>query len=74
MEKVPKDKTHSLFSIGTADRTIFSLKVRPDGNLDIQSAGSKEPGILKARLSKGRWTHISLIHYPHRGSKPTIRK
>ncbi|PIL27451.1 hypothetical protein GSI_10600 [Ganoderma sinense ZZ0214-1] len=73
MEKIPKDKTHSLFTIGSADRTILSLKVRPDGNLDIQSAGSKEPGVLKARLSKGRWTHISLVHYPHRGSKPTIR-
>lgn len=70
---MPRDKTHNLFSITTGDRNIFSIKLRPDGSLDCESTGNKEPAILKARLAKGRWTHVSLIHYPHRGSKPTIR-
>ncbi|TBU31477.1 beach-domain-containing protein [Dichomitus squalens] len=73
IEKIPKDKTHNLFSIAAGDRKIFSMRLRSDGNLDIESTGSKDPGVLKANLAKGRWTHIALVHYPHRNSKPTIR-
>ena len=74
IEQVPKDKSHNLFSISTGERDIFSLKLRPDGSLDCASTGNKDPGVLKARLAKGRWTHVTLVHYPHRGSKPTIRE
>ncbi|RPD65419.1 beach-domain-containing protein [Lentinus tigrinus ALCF2SS1-7] len=73
IEQVPRDRTHNLFSICTGERDIFSLKLRPDGNLDCESTGSKDPSMLKARLAKGRWTHVTLVHYPYRGSKPTIR-
>ncbi|KAI0360774.1 beach-domain-containing protein [Trametes cingulata] len=73
IEQVPRDKKHNLFSIVSGDRAIFSLKLRPDGSLDCESTGNKEPAVLKARLAKGRWTHVALVHYPHRGSKPTIR-
>ncbi|KAH9846387.1 beach-domain-containing protein [Lenzites betulinus] len=73
IEKIPRDKHHNLFSISTGDRVLFSLKLRPDGSLDCESTGNKEPAVLKARLAKGRWTHLTLTHYPHRNSKPTIR-
>ncbi|KAI0746713.1 beach-domain-containing protein [Daedaleopsis nitida] len=73
IEQVPRDKTHNIFSISTGDRDIFSMKLRPDGSLDCASTGNKEPAVLKAHLAKGRWTHVTLIHYPHRGTKPTVR-
>ncbi|KAH9919489.1 beach-domain-containing protein [Epithele typhae] len=73
IEQVPRDRIHNLFSISNGDQEYFSLKLRPDGNLDCASTGNKEPAVLKARLAKGRWTHVTLVHYPHRGSKPTIR-
>ncbi|KAI0646236.1 beach-domain-containing protein [Trametes meyenii] len=73
IEQVPRDKKHNMFSISSGERTIFSVKLLPDGSLECESTGSKEPTALKARLAKGRWTHVTLVHYPHRGSKPTIR-
>lgn len=24
-------------------------------------------------MPKGRWTHVTVVHYPHRASNPTIR-
>ncbi|KAH9896772.1 beach-domain-containing protein [Cubamyces lactineus] len=73
IEQVPRDKKHNIFSIVSGERTLFSLKLRPDGLLDCESTGNKEPAVLKASLAKGRWAHVALVHYPHRGSKPTIR-
>ncbi|OSD07923.1 beach-domain-containing protein [Trametes coccinea BRFM310] len=73
IEQVPRDKKHNIFSILSGDRSLFSLKLRPDGSLDCESTGNKEPAVLKAHLAKGRWTHLALVHYPHRNSKPTIR-
>lgn len=73
IEQVPRDKEHNIFSISSGDRILFSLKLRPDGSLNCESTGNKEPAVLKAHLAKGRWTHVTLVHYPHRNSKPTIR-
>ncbi|OJT13456.1 Beige protein -like protein [Trametes pubescens] len=73
IEQVPRDKEHNIFSISSGDRTLFSLKLCPDGSLNCESTGNKEPAVLKAHLAKGRWTHVTLVHYPHRNSKPTIR-
>ncbi|KAI0826715.1 beach-domain-containing protein [Trametes gibbosa] len=73
IEKVPRDVRHSLFSISSSSSVLFSLKLRPDGSLDCESTGNKEPAVLKAHLAKGRWTHLTLVHYPHRNFKPTIR-
>ncbi|KAI8986856.1 beach-domain-containing protein [Trametes punicea] len=73
IEQVPRDRKHSIFSVYSGDRAIFSLKLRPDGSLDCESNANKEPAVLKAGLAKGRWTHIALVHHPHRSSQPTIR-
>lgn len=50
------------------------LRLRTDGKLELQSSANREAAVcLKSPISKMRWTHVTLVHYPHRASNPSIR-
>ena len=56
------------------DRTVLRLSLRRDGKLELRSTGNREAGVFSAsNLPKARWTHVTLVHYPHRVSNPSIR-
>lgn len=74
METLPEFRPHSLFSFRLADNLVFSLRLRADGNLECQSTGNKDMVIFNTVIPKQRWTHLALVHYPHRSSNPTIRE
>jgi hypothetical protein len=58
-----------------AGRTLLTLSLRRDGKLELRSTGNRGPAVFsKSNISKTRWTHVTLVHYPHRVSNPSIRK
>ncbi|KAI0049337.1 beach-domain-containing protein [Auriscalpium vulgare] len=74
IEKYPTHKPQPIFSFRLPSRTLFSLKIRTDGRLELWSFGQQVPGVVtKASFPRGRWFHISVIHYPHRGTNPSLR-
>lgn len=55
-------------------RPLLTLSLRRDGKLELSSTGSRDPSVFsKSNLPMARWTHITLVHYPHRASNPSIR-
>jgi hypothetical protein len=57
-----------------AGRTLFKLSLRHDGQLELTSTGNREATVFsKSNVPKVRWTHVTLVHYPHRVSNPSIR-
>ncbi|PCH37188.1 beach-domain-containing protein [Wolfiporia cocos MD-104 SS10] len=73
IEKFPTNRTHAIYSCQLNDRTLIALGLRPDGSFQLQSSGSHEVALLQGRIVKSRWTHITIIHHPHRTANPTIR-
>ncbi|KII85493.1 hypothetical protein PLICRDRAFT_44793 [Plicaturopsis crispa FD-325 SS-3] len=74
VEKYPTDKAHALFGFRLATRPHITLSLRPDGKLELQTTGSRNIALFpKSTIAKSRWTHIVLVHYPHRASSPNIR-
>ena len=56
-----------------SSRTLFHLKIREDGRLELWSHGQTPPGVVtKSNFPKSRWLHIAVIHYPHQGSHPNL--
>lgn len=41
--------------------------------MECLSNGSKDVATFKSSVPISRWTHIALVHYPHRASNPSIR-
>jgi hypothetical protein len=67
--------THPIFSARINTRTMVSLSLRGDGKLELLTSSNRDVGVFrKSNVHKARWTHITLVHYPHRVSNPTIRK
>lgn len=74
MENLPTDTAHNLFSFQLGARTLLTLSICRDGKLEVRSTGNRDAFLCaNSRLSKSRWTHVTLIHHPHRVSNPTIR-
>lgn len=73
VERFPAEHAQNLFSFRVADSTAFSLQVHPGGTLGCQSNVSRELPKFKPVLQLSRWTHVALVHYPHRASAPTVR-
>ncbi|KAA1472737.1 beach-domain-containing protein [Dentipellis sp. KUC8613] len=74
IEKRPVNHSHTLFAFRIEDRCQLRLSLMPDGKLELWSSGSTDSSLVtKLALLKGRWAHITLIHYPHRASNPTVR-
>lgn len=73
VDKLPSGEPQSLFSFCLDQATLLSLRVHSDGRLGLQSSANKDNHTFQTKLQTSRWTHIGLIHYPHRSSTPTIR-
>ncbi|KAG7089658.1 hypothetical protein E1B28_011318 [Marasmius oreades] len=77
IEHLPTDNSYALFTVRTsATRALVQLKLKRGGKLEFSSAGNRNSATFeKARLSNGRWTHITLVHYPvkEKSSNSTIR-
>ncbi|KAL4252230.1 hypothetical protein ABKN59_005526 [Abortiporus biennis] len=73
LEKLPTGQVYTLFSFHHGDFVQFALRVRPDGKLQCECTASKDPYIFGQPITKSRWTHLALVHHPHRASNPTIR-
>ncbi|EKM48463.1 uncharacterized protein PHACADRAFT_266347 [Phanerochaete carnosa HHB-10118-sp] len=73
IEKFPVEKPQSLFSFVVAGSPVFSMQIYPDGVLGCRSNVARELPNFKSRLQPARWTHLTLVHYPHRASAPTVR-
>ncbi|PPQ75051.1 hypothetical protein CVT24_010464 [Panaeolus cyanescens] len=61
-----------------SSQLIFQLSLRPDGKLQLLTSGAGVGGgevavFSSSLVKKNRWTHLSLVHYPHRGGNPNIR-
>ncbi|KAJ7151346.1 beach-domain-containing protein [Mycena crocata] len=66
--------THPIFSARINTRTMVSLSLRGDGKLELSTSANRDVGVFrKSNVHKMRWTHITLVHYPHRASNPTVR-
>lgn len=56
-----------------SSRTLFHIKIREDGRLELWSYGQSPPGVItKSNFPKSRWLHIAVVHYPHQGSHPNM--
>lgn len=77
LSKHPTGAPCTLFAATLGSRRLFQLSIRPDGKLRLSSSGQpdKEPPFAcTAAVRKNRWVHITMVHYPHRGTNPSIRE
>ncbi|KAL0063705.1 Beige protein-like 1 [Marasmius tenuissimus] len=77
-EHLPKSgSSYALFTARTSPtKALVQLSLRQDGRLELYTTGNRSAVVFdRARLAKGRWVHITLIHYPvrDRTSNSTIR-
>jgi hypothetical protein len=64
----------TLFSATLGTRKLISLSVRTDGKMQLCSSSEQDkPFISSGGVRKNRWVHVTLVHYPHRGTNPSIR-
>ncbi|KAH9177644.1 beach-domain-containing protein [Lactarius sanguifluus] len=74
LERYPTKDAQTIFSFRVASRTLFHLKIREDGRLELWSHGQPPPGaVTKSSFPTSRWFHLAVVHYPHRGSHPNLR-
>ena len=67
--------SHCLFAADVPSRALIKLSLRTDGKLELISSSNDNPAVfMTSSIRKSRWTHIALVHYPHRGSNPNIRE
>lgn len=66
----------SAFSSATTGYTqpLLRLSLLPDGKISIFSnaAPNDVPIFSSSRLKKSRWTHVSFVWYPKKGSHPNL--
>ncbi|TFK65264.1 beach-domain-containing protein [Pluteus cervinus] len=66
--------SHTLFKVRLPARELVHLAIRTDGTLELETYGCPQRTVLEhSKLNKYRWTHIALVHHPHRITNPTIR-
>ncbi|KAF8327734.1 beach-domain-containing protein [Cantharellus anzutake] len=54
-------------------RWIVKLSLLSEGDLECATPSMQEPLLTNAEIvRKGRWTHVTLVHYPSRSSSPNI--
>ncbi|KAF8621252.1 hypothetical protein AX15_007913 [Amanita polypyramis BW_CC] len=71
---LPKASPFTLFSIKSEFNPLLELKLNEDGTLSLLTSANAPPvQLTKSKIVKSRWTHVTLVHYPHRSSSPTIR-
>lgn len=72
---MPPGAPHPIFTAKLPSRALLTLSIHPDGKLELST--SANPGrtvFANSKVHKFRWTHITLVHYPHKVSSPSIRK
>ncbi|CCM01781.1 uncharacterized protein FIBRA_03848 [Fibroporia radiculosa] len=72
IEKLPTT-SHTIFSCLLRNTTIVTLLLRPDGTLAYSGSPGRDPVPLNVNVVRARWAHLTLVHYPHRSSNPTVR-
>ncbi|THV04025.1 beach-domain-containing protein [Dendrothele bispora CBS 962.96] len=78
IEKLPpEDCSHQIFVARSGEKKdMVVLKLQHDGKLLFQTSGNSSAVIFnKVNISRGRWIHLTLVHYPgrDRSSNPNIR-
>lgn len=72
---LPSNSQHALFTVNLPTRRLLTMNIRPDGQLELSTSANPTPVTLEnSKISKARWTHVTLIHYPYRVSKSSIRE
>jgi hypothetical protein len=67
--------SHCLFAVHMPLRVLLKLSLRTDGKLELVSSSNEQVALFtNSLIRKSRWTHIALVHYPHRGPNPNIRE
>jgi len=72
----PSDKPCVVFKVTHGTRDLFQLSVRKDGKLLVSSSSQAEneaPFVSSGTVRKNRWVHLCVVHYPHRGTNPSLR-
>ncbi|KAF5339895.1 hypothetical protein D9611_009101 [Ephemerocybe angulata] len=76
LSEYPAGPSCTLFSATLGTRRLLRLSIRHDGKLQLHSssqAGKDPPFVSSGGVRKNRWVHLSLVHYPHRGTNPSLR-
>ncbi|KAF8635320.1 hypothetical protein AX17_003946 [Amanita inopinata Kibby_2008] len=88
MEELPRNGPCQLFGIKLDFGSLVELVLNEDGTLGLLTSSTPNTSINtnanttpsgsfarlgRSKIVKGRWTHITLVHYPHKSFSPTIR-
>ncbi|KIK98640.1 hypothetical protein PAXRUDRAFT_823685 [Paxillus rubicundulus Ve08.2h10] len=72
-ERMPSE-AHRISSISFGSHYAIELSMNSNGVLELRTSTHREVKTLsRTRMATSRWTHITLVHYPHRASQPAIR-
>ncbi|KAF8444038.1 hypothetical protein L210DRAFT_3445126 [Boletus edulis BED1] len=72
-ERMPS-VAHKIFSISFGSRYAIEMSIGSDGVLALRTSSRPEfANLSKTRMETSRWTHITLVYYPHRASQPAVR-
>ena len=75
IERYPTRQAQNIFAFRSATRNLFNLKLRTDGKLDLWSSSQAHASVVvKTALAQNRWTHLTLVHRPHRSVDSSLRK
>ncbi|KAG6877946.1 hypothetical protein C0993_001804 [Termitomyces sp. T159_Od127] len=66
--------SHQIFTAKLAGKTILSLLLEEGGGIRLFTSAEHKTTLLSgAKVHKLRWTHLTLVHYSSRTSRPSIR-
>ncbi|KAH7890525.1 hypothetical protein F5I97DRAFT_1922982 [Phlebopus sp. FC_14] len=72
-ERLPLE-AHKLFSISFGPQSVVELSMGSNGALAFRSSSRQGVAIFSGfKMSTSRWTHMTLVHYPHKVSHTTVR-
>ncbi|KAF8233255.1 beach-domain-containing protein [Tricholoma matsutake] len=74
VSELPSSSPHVLFTFKLSSHSLLTMSVHPGGQLELSTSANPQPAIfVKSKILRFRWTHVTLIHYPHRVSNTSIR-
>ncbi|KAG2135261.1 hypothetical protein DEU56DRAFT_888131 [Suillus clintonianus] len=72
LERMPSEP-HKLFSISFGSNDAVALSVGSNGALALRSRAVQKVVMLpKSKVTTSRWTHVTLVHHPHKSSHPSV--
>ncbi|VDB88447.1 unnamed protein product [Peniophora sp. CBMAI 1063] len=73
IERYPTRKTQNIFTFRSTTRDLFSVKLRADGKLELWSSSQARASVtVKTPLAQNRWTHVTVVHRPHRTADASL--